>query len=519
MLVRLIRLKGEGTPVSTVLDLILRNMVVSKSMEAKNTRWIWRVTGGLVIIFWLVMMGLLLNRYHIAPINISKIFHASLKDKEEWASIYLHNQKVGYSVTTVTKNEGGYLLGEQTFMQLKVMDQPQQVTTYTICQVDDDFLLKSFNFRLVSGLITFSAEGEVKGHKLDLTIETAGERSRKEIPVAEIPFLPSALKPFLVHRGVKVGDHYKLPLWDPATQSSHVITVDVEKKESITLNNQNFQAFCIRTDFMGMTLRSWVSQDGDLLKEEGPMGIIIIKSTKEEALSDITAESLDILSTTSIPCSPIQKPRMSKYLKVRLSGSPLTGFNLNSGRQTVKGDTLVVAQEVIKHEASYQIPNKNQLYINYLRPSLLIQSSHPEIVKAAQGIIGNERNSVKVAQLLTQWVYNHVEKKPILSIPSALEVLKHKMGDCNEHSALLTAILRAVGIPARPCVGILYSEGRFYYHAWVEAYLGDWVSIDPVLNQMPTDATHIKFIEGDLSRQVEMLRVVGKIRVEVIGIE
>jgi len=486
-------------------------------MEAKNTRWTWRVTSGLVIIFWLVMMGLLLNRYHIAPVNISKIFHTPLKNKEEWASIYLHNQKVGYSVTTVTKNEGGYLLGEQTFMQLRVMDQPQQVTTYTICQVDDDFLLKSFNFRLVSGLITFSAEGEVKGHKLDLTVETGGEKSRKEIPVPQIPFLSSALKPFLVHRGIKVGDHYKLPLWDPATQSYRIITVHVEKKEPIILNNQSFECFCIRTDLMGMTLRSWISEDGDLLKEEGPMGIIIVKSTKEEALSDITTESLDILSTISIPCSPIERPRMSKYLKIRLSGLPLTGFDLDSGRQTVKGDTLVVVQEIIKQEGSYQIPNRNQLYIDYLQPSLLIQSNHPEIIKAAQGIIGDERNSVKVAQLLTQWVYSHIEKKPVLSIPSALEVLKQKVGDCNEHSALLTALLRAVGIPARPCVGILYSEGRFYYHAWVEAFLGDWVSIDPVLNQIPADATHIKFIEGDLSRQVEMLRVVGKIRVEVIA--
>ena len=33
-------------------------------------------------------------------------------------------------------------------------------------------------------------------------------------------------------------------------------------------------------------------------------------------------------------------------------------------------------------------------------------------------------------------------------MPSALETLKHRQGDCNEHAVLLTALARASGIPA-----------------------------------------------------------------------
>ncbi|MCP4666022.1 MAG: transglutaminase domain-containing protein, partial [Deltaproteobacteria bacterium] len=100
-------------------------------------------------------------------------------------------------------------------------------------------------------------------------------------------------------------------------------------------------------------------------------------------------------------------------------------------------------------------------------------------------------------------------------VPSALEVLKTGVGDCNEHAVLLAAFLRSLGIPARQCVGVVYVRGGFYYHAWNEAFLGRWVSMDATLHQMPVDATHIKLIEGGLDKQVEIIALIGKVKLEV----
>ncbi len=471
------------------------------------------------MIVWIAMMVLLFEKVHITPLDIRKIpDHESLGDTEEWASIYLHDQKVGYSLTNLTKNKNGYTIREHTFMRLRVMDVPQKVATHMVCQVDDDFLLKSFNFRLVSGVMAFRAEGEVRDHKLLLMVETGGEKSHKEIRLSKIPFLSQGLRPFLVRSGLKVGEKHSLPFWDPTTQTYHEAVVEVEGKEPVTINDASYTAFRIRTDLMGMTLRSWVSLDGELLKEQGSMGVLLVRSSRKEALSDITTEPTDILSAVSIPSSPIEKPRSSKYLKVQLYGVPIDDFDLDGGRQKVKGDLLEVTQEKVNPHLYYQIPNIDKRHQEYLKPSLMIQSNHPEIIQTAHNIIGNERNSLRITQLLTQWVYEYLEKKPTLSVPSAIEVLRHKVGDCNEHTALLTALLRAVGIPARSCAGILYSEGRFYYHAWLEAFLGHWISVDPTLNQMPTDATHIKFIEGGLNRQVEMLKIIGNVNLDIIEV-
>jgi hypothetical protein len=36
------------------------------------------------------------------------------------------------------------------------------------------------------------------------------------------------------------------------------------------------------------------------------------------------------------------------------------------------------------------------------------------------------------------------------------------------------------------------------------------------MGQMPADVTHIKFVEGDLDRQAEMVRVIGRVKIAVL---
>ena len=77
------------------------------------------------------------------------------------------------------------------------------------------------------------------------------------------------------------------------------------------------------------------------------------------------------------------------------------------------------------------------------------------------------------AERLTRYVNALLDKKPTVSLPSAREVLRTKVGDCNEHTALYVAMARALGIPARIAVGLVYIHGAFYYHAWPEVYIDE----------------------------------------------
>jgi transglutaminase-like putative cysteine protease len=138
-------------------------------------------------------------------------------------------------------------------------------------------------------------------------------------------------------------------------------------------------------------------------------------------------------------------------------------------------------------------------------------------VAQAREIAGGERDPARVARLLNDWVYEALEKDITLSVPSALQVLESRQGDCNEHTVLYVALARALGLPARTAVGLVSVNGRFYYHAWPEVWLNDgWLAVDPTLGQFPADATHLRFLIGDLVRQLELVRLIGRLELDVV---
>ena len=89
-------------------------------------------------------------------------------------------------------------------------------------------------------------------------------------------------------------------------------------------------------------------------------------------------------------------------------------------------------------------------------------------------------------------------------------------GDCNEHTVLFTALSRSAGIPTKMIAGLVYLDGTFYYHAWPRVYVGKWIDMDPTLGQEIADATHIGLLEGGLKEQIELVKIIGDLKIEVI---
>jgi transglutaminase-like putative cysteine protease len=154
-----------------------------------------------------------------------------------------------------------------------------------------------------------------------------------------------------------------------------------------------------------------------------------------------------------------------------------------------------------------------------LQSSLLVQSDDPILEEQAAAIVAEEKDALRAVELISSWVYHNLEKRPTLSIPNAVGVYQLRAGDCNEHSVLFAALARSVGIPTKIVAGLLYSKGRFYYHAWNEVYVGQWVAVDSLLNQVPADPTHVRLITGELDRQVTLVRALGRLGIKVIDYE
>jgi hypothetical protein len=233
----------------------------------------------------------------------------------------------------------------------------------------------------------------------------------------------------------------------------------------------------------------------------------------------------DVIAATAITANAPLAPENLAVLRVRLGNVKLEGFDLGGGRQALEGDTLVVRRETgVGGLAGPQprlyvarLPMRDTALAAELAPEPLVQSDDPRIQAQARQIAGRERRAGPVAELLTHWVHRSLRKDITISVPSAAQVLEDRRGDCNEHTVLYVALARALGLPARTAAGLVYLRGRFYYHAWPEVWLGAWVAVDPTFDQFPADASHLRFVVGGLARQVELLRLIGRLQVTVVG--
>jgi len=203
-------------------------------------------------------------------------------------------------------------------------------------------------------------------------------------------------------------------------------------------------------------------------------------------------------------------------LRVRLDHIETEGLFLDGGRQSYRDKVLTIRKE--SPLRSNSLETERRIFEDgktYLESTPFIQADHPEILSKTREIV-SPSDSIRVkANKLVGWVNHNIQKRPVLSVPNALETLQRRMGDCNEHAVLLAALARAAGIPAQVEAGLVYQEGRFYYHAWNILYVGSWMTADAVMNQMPADVTHIRLVRG-MERQVDLMGAIGRVKLEIL---
>jgi transglutaminase-like putative cysteine protease len=280
--------------------------------------------------------------------------------------------------------------------------------------------------------------------------------------------------------------------------------------------------------FRGLETISWITDTGEIVREESPLGLMTVRETAEAArrLAVPGRVQRDLLDTSAVV--PVMKqrlddPRAVKRLRFRIDGLDLSNPELQGVGQTVVGSVM----EIVDPQA-LRAGSADPAAPEYLQAEPFVESDAPEIVaEAARAVEGVEGDRAR-AERLTRYVNALLDKKPTVSIPSAREVLRTKVGDCNEHTTLYVAMARALGIPARIAVGLAYvrgAQGAFYYHAWPEVYLreagnrGLWIPVDPTFNQFPADATHVRLARGGLDKQASILPLIGRLRITVLDLE
>lgn len=440
-------------------------------------------------------------------------------DKNSWMGIHQGPQKIGFSHATYSKLENGYRFGETLFMKINTMGLIQDLNLKTDARLHSDFSLAEFHLEVSSGRFNFSARGSISGQELTLTVDSAGTRQTLKLSLPEKIYFTSGIVQAAAAGNLEPGDRLTFNVFDPVSMGREPIHLEVIGPEEIRIMGQAHQATRVSLSYKGVSQLAWVDETGDVLKEQGMLGITREKTTAEKAMLGLSSSpQRDLTQLAAIDSNiELDDPESLGRLVAELDGLKDKAAYLQGGRQVYRAPVLTIEKERIQDfplapEAGAVSPETDR----YLKAEPFIQSDHPAIQDLAEEITGDATGELEKARRIVRWMQKNIRKRPVLSLPDALATLENRVGDCNEHAVLFAALARACGIPTKVEAGVVYLKRRFYYHAWNAVYAGGWITLDALFDQIPADVTHIRLVSGAQKDQLNILSLIGTLKIRIL---
>ncbi len=475
----------------------------------------------IIILVWAGLIALLVSRNLLITKIDPDISMAMTRAREEsFYGIWFKDKRIGYVENRIhSKKSGGFSLDQHASLRLNVLNKTQQIHMRLKANLDRRQRLQDFNFSFRAPFYVLKASGKVDGHTISFITDTGGETRKETAVLKDLPLIDTHRRSFLLNPAPAPGHKVKIPVFDPLSLSSRETIVEYVGQEKILIKDRIYRLHHFRSQFSGVRINSWLDENGKVIKEESPAGFIFLAEPEFKA-RNIQDSGDELLNAVAVPYSgTLPRGRLTRIdyrLKVPSEGD----FDLDGGRQQYKNGQLRITLEKIPVGKEPLTDGQCCDDLAATLPSRYVQSDHPEIVAHARALMPEQIEALEKVRRLADWVYENIDKRPVIGLPDALATLHGRRGDCNEHAALFAALARGSGIPTRIASGVILHRERFYYHAWNEVCIqGQWISLDTTKNQFPADLTHIRLVIGDLEEQVRIGALLGKLQIGIMPSE
>jgi hypothetical protein len=268
--------------------------------------------------------------------------------------------------------------------------------------------------------------------------------------------------------------------------------------------------------------------------------LIIVRTTKELALKAPTTvpDLFDVQSVRLDRDIPGVHEKGTVTYRIRTEGDPEPETMIpEDGRQKIENldpktkafDLKVTAVRQPRADANGKAPGDE-----YLGTSFFIDWENADVKRHAAAAVAGlpaGASAWQKARAVEAWVKNNMRAVEFSqAMGTAGQVAKTLSGDCTEYAMLSAAMCRAVGVPSRTALGLVYAPAAggkpfLAYHMWFEVYAdGDWVALDATLGKGSVGPGHIKITdshwhdERTFAPLLPVLRVLmASPKVEVVG--
>jgi hypothetical protein len=461
----------------------------------------------------------------VAPASgaLSEVMKVPRPAAGEYFGVYLKGQKVGYmfSQLTLSPDKATITARNEAHFKLKVGKELSERH-----MIDR----KTYEAKPGGKLLTFTLEqlGDGGAQKLEGTSTPTGLkvlRMRPGKPNETISVKAS-------REVVEDADQARLAfkrnkkveglITDTMDLEEYRVTTTPVKTESRTLGGVTMKVFHVSTysDKEKVPAEVWIDESGRIVETEFGAMMHMVAEAPELAQKVEVVEIFGLSRIVLPKALPDSAHTVPGGVSLVLAGMP-EKFFVETNRQTYQKQpegrvlvTVTVAAPRQKKPRPLADPDGGE----NLKTSITIESDAPEIVKLAKSIVGDEKDAWTAARKVSRWVYDHVHSTYGSSSDRATDVLREMKGDCTEHSLLAVSLLRAAGIPARRIDGVVYLKQEdgvpaYYWHQWIEAFVGEWTQLDPTFNQEVADGTHLAL--GQETR-AEITPLIGSLEVKEV---
>lgn len=468
---------------------------------------------------------------------------AAPPDRETWYSTYVLGAKVGFQHTRVRHVDyEGRPAVESASSSRIVMKRGKSMISMDIRFSDvttPQGGLLAMSSDIEQAGTSIAARGRVVGGKLEITTTTPGKTNTTALDWQPEYGGFNAVEHSLTARPMKPGEKRSLRCLLPVFNQLGAVELTAKGNEKVKLPGGTFELMRIEsaTHFPGgQTIRDviWTDGTGQPLKiHSQAMDSEMYATTRQAAEDPEGLGQLDLSLDEAVPVDqPLDRPHDTRTVRYRLTlkrGDPSEAFPSGPSQQVkpIDAHTAEVTVFAVRPGEGPANPGEpdDSPTDGDRQPNNLIQSDHPRIVALAREAAGEEKDPWRRALAVERFVHGYVEAKNFsTAFASAAEVADSREGDCTEHAVLLAAMARALGVPARVAIGMVYHEGKFYYHMWNEVYVGGrWTALDATLARGGIGAAHLKIAHSDLrgssafSAFLPVVNVLGRgLKIEVL---
>ncbi len=449
---------------------------------------------------------------------------------EMWMGTFVGDSKVGWMSLNIEANEyegiKGYKIATVVNNHLTVLGAEMTQLVVTTCYTDLKYAPLAEELSMSSGGKTTTVKSKFGKRSIECEMSAGSGNSTMSIPIPE--GTPLTADPIFTTSDVfpEVGKEYEMRYFNPLTMALEDLKIKVEAREKLTVDGNEHDTVRLRNVTPLGTMTVWQEADGAVLQVDGMMGIRMLRMSRMEATADVKDTGDLAILTSAASSRPIDNPRDVKHMEAVVVGLDDEAMLISDARQKASqaepqtappsASFKVTASRFDAAKAAL-LPISSAELAAYLKPTPpYIDSGEESIVRNAAEIVGNETNSYRVCSKIRAWIYGNLKVDAKIGITrSGSDVLKSKVGVCRDYAILFASLARAAKIPTKVVSGLIYTDGAFYYHAWVECYVGKWVPFDATLASDFVDATHIKLAEGDATTMFSLARVIGSLKVEV----